>query len=139
MAGSISGSRFLLALGSLSGAAPLPRVFRNSQGIDTFARRARVELVLADGSVREFAIDRNFGAAFDGPVVRMAAYAHAAMYAGLPGTDPDHGLLRFGFCRRGPAARALGVEEEVVRVRVVNQSALANDEPLGEAFLVCAP
>jgi hypothetical protein len=139
MAGTLVGSRFLLALGSLSGASPLPRVFSHQQGIETFARRARIEVRTRDGATHAIAVDRGFGRAVAGPTVRGAEYAHAALYAGLPGSARRERVLERAFCAPGEVARELGVEAPVASLRVHGWSALANDEPPVTVEIRCEP
>jgi hypothetical protein len=135
--GSLLGAPLLLALGSLSGVAPLPRVFSRQQGIETYARRATVELHTVDGRTHPIQIDRSFGRRVPGPAVRVVAYAQAALFAGLDASARRDALLERAFCDPGDVARSLGIDVPVTRLRVVNWSALANDEPLGGVELVC--
>jgi hypothetical protein len=85
------------------------------------------------------AVDRSFGRRIQGPTVRLAAYAHAALYAGLPGSERRAVLLRRAFCEPGQVARELGIEGPVADVRVRSWSALAADEPTGQLEVVCRP
>lgn len=139
IAGSLAGSPFLIALGVLSGAAPLPRVFGQQQGIETFARRARLEIETASGDTIELPVDRAFGGRLRGPTVRVAAYGHAALFAGLPGSEARRAVLGFGLCEPGVLVRELGLPGPVTSVRVWSWSELAEDEPLGELEIDCRP
>lgn len=134
------GSRFLIALGMLSGVAPLPRVFSHQQGVETFARRAQLEIRTVGGETVELPVDREFGRRVRGPTTRMAAYGHAALFASLPGSDEARrALLAFGLCEPGALVRELGLPGPVESLRVRSWSALANDEPLGELEVACRP
>jgi hypothetical protein len=137
--GSVTGSRALLAAGAWTGAAPLPRVFSRQQGIETYARRAAIEVELADGRVERIDVDHAFGRRIDGPVVRGAAYAHAALYAGLDGSARRGALLERAFCAPGDVARELGIEGPVLTVTVRNWSALGSQERMGGAEITCPP
>ena len=139
IAGSALGSPFLIGVGQLTGVAPLPRVFSQRGGIDSFARRAVVEVWTADGGRREIAVDRRFGRDLDGPVVRRAAYAHGALLAGLSPSPKPAALLERAFCAPADVASELGVTAPVERLRVRNWSALANDEPYGTLEVRCRP
>lgn len=72
-------------------------------------------------------------------MVRVAAFAHAALYAGLRAPDRDAALLRHAFCRPGRVTRELGLEGPVTGLRVRNWSALANDEGLAGIEVSCRP
>jgi hypothetical protein len=123
----------------LSGVAPLPRVFSHQQGVETFARRARMEIETRAGETLAVPVDRAFGRRVGGPTARMATYGHAALFAGLPGSGTREKVLAFGLCEPGALARELGVPGPVAVVRVRSWSALANDEPPGELEVACPP
>lgn len=137
IAGSWVSSPLLIGLGQLTGVAPLPRVFSQRAGVDSFARRAVVEVWTAEGERSEIAVDRGFGRDIDGPVVRSAAYAHAALFAGLTPSPKPSALLERAFCAPGDIARELGIAAPIRRLRVRNWSVLANDEPYGTLEVRC--
>lgn len=137
IAGSLFGSPFLIGIGQLTGIAPLPRVFSQRGNIDSVARRAVVEIRTADGGVHEIEVGRRFGRRIEGPVVRAAAYAHAALFAGLSPSPKPRALIERAFCTPGDVARELGIAALPQRIRVRNRSVLANDEPYGVLEIRC--
>ena len=74
-----------------------------------------------------------------GPTVRMATYAHAALFAGLPGSETRRAVLGFGLCEPGALARELDLPGPVASFRARSWSSLANQEPPGELEIACPP
>lgn len=134
IAGVALGSEALRGVGALSVAAPLPFVFTQFRGYETFATSYDFEVDTADGARVAGPITPALSAALGGPYNRRNPYGAALSYG--PALDRPNerrlvdAVLRHGLCDAGPFARALGLASPVLRadIHVHGQTAIARTE-----------
>jgi len=134
IAGVAMGSEALRGIGALSVAAPLPLVFTQFRGFETFATTFDFEVDTADGARVSGPITPALSAALGGPYNRRNPYGAVLSYG--PALDRPNerrlvdAVLRYGLCHGGPFARALGLSSPVLRghLRVHGQTAAAQTE-----------
>jgi hypothetical protein len=122
MVGFAVGSKSLRGVGAMTAASPLPLVFSQFRGLETFAARFSAELERTDGSTRRFEITPAMYAELDGPYNRRNAYG-AVIAFGPVLTEPNEramvtSVLRHGLCDLGPLAVRFGETVPALRVRV---------------------
>jgi hypothetical protein len=100
------------------GASPLPLVFSQVRGVETYGRRFAVTLTTASGIRTEVSGDR-LAQALPGPFTRVKLYVDQLAFADLSREPRRQSFLRQAACAGGPVARVLGVADPVaVRLRL---------------------
>lgn len=117
MLGDAAGARWLKGIGAASVAAPLPKVFSDVAGLETFASDFVLEVETRRGVVRR-EITPALYARFGGPYNRRNVYGAALAYA--PRMPPAlwQQAFCFGLAPTGPLRRELGVPRDAIAVRV---------------------
>jgi hypothetical protein len=117
MAADALGLAWLRGIGAASVAAPLPKVFSDVAGLETFASRFELEVVTAAG-VRRREITPELYARLAGPYNRRNVYGAALSYA--PRLPPAlwQQVFCYGFAPAGPLRRELGLPADAFAVRV---------------------
>jgi hypothetical protein len=128
MLGYVTGSRLLRGVGAASAVSPLPKVFSDVDGLETFASEFTVRYRDARGTLRETRITPELYGRLAGPYNRRNVYGAALSYAprlprplwesvychGLGPQGPLRSELRFG-----PDAREFSV---TIRTRTRGRS-----------------
>jgi hypothetical protein len=118
MAGYISGSVVLRGLGAATTASPLPKVFSDVDGLETFASEFTLRYRKPDRTLVELAITPEVYGHLGGPYNRRNVYGAALSYAPrLPGElwEP---VFCYGLAPHGPLRAELGLGSEVTDVSV---------------------
>ena len=111
--GFITGIAWLRGLGLASTASPLPLVFTQFRGIETFAQEYRLEVVTQDGQHFNAPFTPALYAKLTGPYKRRNVYGAVISYG--PALTEHHekhlvnAVLTCGFCNNGPLATAFAV------------------------------
>jgi hypothetical protein len=117
MTGDLLGLRWLRGLGAATVASPLPKVFSDVAGLETFASRFELEVVTPRGTSRRD-IDPALYARLGGPYNRRNVYGAALSYAPRLPTKLWEQVFCYGFAPAGPLRRELGVAVDATAVRV---------------------
>ena len=117
MAGDALGLDWLRGIGAVSVAAPLPRVFSDVRGLETFASRFELEVETASGVERR-EIDPELYSRLGGPYNRRNVYGAALSYAPRLPQRLWRQVFCYGFASGGPLRRELGVPDDARAVRV---------------------
>jgi hypothetical protein len=123
MAGDALGIDWLRGIGAATVASPLPKVFSDVRGLETFASRFELEVETAAGVERR-EIDPELYARLAGPYNRRNVYGAALSYAPrLPPPLWRH-VFCYGFAPDGPLRRELRVpaDARAVRVRIATRT-----------------
>jgi hypothetical protein len=117
MAGDALGLPWLRGIGAASVAAPLPKVFSDVRGLETFASRFDLEVTTPAGAHRR-EITPEVYARLAGPYNRRNVYGAALSYA--PRLPPElwRQVFCYGFAPDGPLRGELGVPADATAVRV---------------------
>ncbi len=127
--GFVSGVQIVRGLGLATVASPLPLVFTQFRGIETFAARFEMDLKLASGTHVRAEITPTLYAKLDGPYNRRNAYGAVIAYG--PGFTEErekkilHSVLSYGFCSGGPLSDRFGVSERVSQATILVHSRTA--------------
>lgn len=120
MAGDLSGSRELRALGLAAHASPAPRVFTSQAGFETFSSRFFVDWTDIAGRQHSLEVTPRSYRGVRGPYNRRNAYGAALSYAPVlessERTRPMlRSVMRHAFCGPAPLLRELRIVPEEVR------------------------
>ncbi len=108
----------LSALGEQFGASPLPLVFSQVHGVETYSRRVSIRLVFVDGRQELIADGKDFRRRLHGPFSRAKLYVDPIAFADLSSGRRRGETIANTFCKSGPLARELGLQGEVAVVHV---------------------
>lgn len=115
--------------------SPLPLVFNRSQGIETYARRARLLVTTTSGRTIEFegpAVVR----ALEGPFTRRKVFVELLLYWDTWGQAAL--WLKRAFCLTPSLATELGIEEPIESVTVQTTSELVLGTRPRQLIVGCA-
>lgn len=116
MVGYAVGSRALRGIGAASVASPLPIVFSDVRGLETFASEFVLDVTESGGRVQRFPVTPSLYERFGGPYNRRNVYGAAISYGPVLPAPLWQSVLRYAFCTTptsGPLARDLGLAEGV--------------------------
>ncbi len=102
MAGDTLGLRWLKGLGLATGIAPLPKVFSDVDGHETFAARFTLLETGTDGETRRREITPELYGRLAGPYNRRNVYGAALSYAPRLPEEVWRPVFCFGLARSGP-------------------------------------
>jgi hypothetical protein len=120
--GFITGISWLRGLGIASTASPLPLVFTQFRGVETFAQDYRLEILTRNGEHIDVPITPALYSKLSGPYKRRNVYGAVISYG--PALTERHEkhlvntVLTYGFCNNGPLATEFGVAAPVHEARV---------------------
>jgi hypothetical protein len=132
----LSGAQFLGPIAAATSASPLPLVFDRIAGVETTARRFRVEIETDSGRRILLPGDSTLAARIRGPFARQKVYVETLAYGDLADPVARDRVLWHAFCR-GALLGELGVDEPVLRLQVETWSALAPGEPHERSEFAC--
>jgi hypothetical protein len=112
------GSRAVRGLGAASVASPLPIVFSDVRGLETFASDFVLEVTTKAG-VRRFEVTPSLYERFGGPYNRRNVYGAAISYGPILPAPLWQSVLRYAFCAPGTLAHDLGVGDGVEAAEVL--------------------
>lgn len=117
MAGDALGLRWLRGIGAATVAAPLPKVFSDVAGLETFASDFVLEAETPRGTLR-VPITPGLYARVEGPYNRRNVYGAALSYAPRLPEELWRPVYCYGLAPGGPLRRELGLPEDAADVRV---------------------
>lgn len=117
LSGLLLGSQVLRGLGAASGASPLPKVFSDVRGLETFAATFTLEYELS-GETHRKTISPEYYAGLRGPYNRRNVYAAALSYGPILPDTISTAVFCYGLAPGGPFHSELGVPDEASNVRV---------------------
>jgi len=115
MLSDLAGLAPVAAVAAASGAAPAPKVFTSSQGLETFSSRFFVEWDTRDGATQSVELTPERYARLAGPYNRRNVYGAALAYGPVLASDPRtrpllDDVLRSAACAEAPLLAELGIE-----------------------------
>ena len=117
MTGFVTGSRIVRGLGAATAASPLPKVFSDVRGHETFAADFAI-LYEANGAMVRVPITPELYARLRGPYNRRNVYGAALSYGPRLPRDLWESVFRYGFQPGGPFQKELGIPRDARNVRV---------------------
>lgn len=118
MAGYLTGSRALRGLGAATVASPLPIVFSDVKGLETFASEFTLKVSRVAQISEHIPVTPELYAKFGGPYNRRNVYGAAISYGPRLPEPLWRSVLGYGFCANGPLAKGLGLGEGLREVTV---------------------
>ena len=103
----------LRALGAASVIAPLPKVFTDVDGVETFASRFVLEYTGPNGESDQLEITPEVYGMIRGPYTRRNVYGAALSYGPTPNFPGPlfNAVFEYGLIEPGPLRREMGIEE----------------------------
>ena len=113
MAGFVLDLRAVRAIGAASVIAPLPKVFADVDGVETFASRFVLEYTRPDGKNERLEITPKVYGMIDGPYNRRNVYGAALSYGPTPRFPRAlfDAVFEYGLIQPGPLRREMGIQE----------------------------
>jgi hypothetical protein len=118
MTGYISGSVVLRGLGAATAASPLPKVFSDVDGLETFASEFTLRYRKPDRAGVEMAITPELYGRVGGPYNRRNVYGAALSYAPRLPRELWEPVFCHGLAPDGPLRAELGLGSEVTDISV---------------------
>ena len=113
MAGFVLNLRAVRAIGAVSVIAPLPKVFTDVDGVETFASRFVLEYTRPDGEIEQLEITPEVYGMIGGPYNRRNVYGAALSYGPTPRFPRPlfNAVFEYGLIEPGPLGREMGIQE----------------------------
>jgi hypothetical protein len=118
MAGYISGSAALRGIGAATAASPLPKVFSDVDGLETFASEFTLRYRDTNGAVTETLITPALYGRLGGPYNRRNVYGAALSYAPRLPAPLWEAVYCYGLAPQGPLRTELGLGPEATDISV---------------------
>ena len=112
MVGYVTGSRTLRGLGAASAISPLPKVFSDVDGLETFASEFTIGYRRADGGRDSVRITPEIYGRLGGPYNRRNVYGAALSYAPRLPESLWTSVYCYGMAADGPLRRELGFRRD---------------------------
>lgn len=122
MAGFVTGVKWMRGLAAVTAASPLPKVFSDVDGLETFASVFTLEGERLTGEAWRLSLTPEVYRAFRGPYNRRNVYGAALAYAPRLPASLWEAVCCYGLREGGPVRRELGVPDDVRRLSVVIQT-----------------
>ncbi|MCD6051632.1 MAG: hypothetical protein K0Q55_3041 [Verrucomicrobia bacterium] len=121
MLGDLTQQRWLKGLGAVSMAAPFPKVFCETEGVEGFAADFWVQFVSA-GKAEEWPLTPELYGKLTGPYNRRNVYGAALAGAPFLPEEMVQEVARHAFAPDGPLRKDLGLPDEAENIRVIIRS-----------------
>lgn len=125
MIGYVTGSRVLRGVGAASAMSPLPKVFSDVDGLETFASEFTLSYRRADGVRDSLRITPEIYGRLGGPYNRRNVYGAALSYAPRLPEPLWMAVYCYGMARDGPLRRELGFRPDdtdfSIRIRTLSR------------------
>jgi hypothetical protein len=118
MTGYLTGSATLRGLGAATAASPLPKVFSDVDGLETFASEFTFRYRSADGTMTETAISPELYGRLSGPYNRRNVYGAALSYAPRLPRELWEPVYCYGLAPTGPLRSELGIGPDATNISV---------------------
>jgi hypothetical protein len=118
MTGYLTGSITLRGIGAATAASPLPKVFSDVNGLETFASEFTLRYRKPDGTLIEMAITPELYGRMAGPYNRRNVYGAALSYAPRLPRELWEPVFCYGLAPDGPLRREFGLGPEVTDISV---------------------
>lgn len=118
MAGYITGSVVLRGVGAATAASPLPKVFSDVDGLETFASEFTLRYRDASGRVTETPVTPELYGRLGGPYNRRNVYGAALSYAPRLPVPLWESVYCYGLAPEGPLRTKLGLGAEATDISV---------------------
>ena len=118
MVGYLTGSRALRGVGAASAMSPLPKVFSDVDGLETFASEFTLRYRLADGAPAALRITPEVYSRLGGPYNRRNVYGAALSYAPRLPEPLWTAVYCYGLAPDGPLRRELGIPADADRFSI---------------------
>ena len=118
MAGYMTGSAALRGVGAATAASPLPKVFSDVDGLETFASEFTLRYRSADGTATETAITPELYGRLAGPYNRRNVYGAALSYAPKLPRELWEPVYCYGLASAGPLRTELGLGSDASEISV---------------------
>jgi hypothetical protein len=116
--GYIIQSKTIKGIGAATAASPLPIVFTEVKGVETFASAFILELETSTGEAKKINITPEIYSGLNGPYNRRNVYGAAFAYGPVLPDEIWRSVLEYGFCKGGTLARELGLNNDPLSVKV---------------------
>jgi hypothetical protein len=116
MVGFLAGSTALRGIGVATAASPLPKVFSDVDGLETFASQFVLSYRRPDGTRSETIITPELYARLSGPYNRRNVYGAALSYAPRLPRDLWEPVFCYGLSGDGPLRTELGISREATQI-----------------------
>lgn len=112
MVGYVAGSDVLRGLGAATTMAPMPKVFSDVNGLETFASEFTLGYWEPNGTEHSLTITPELYAQLDGPYNRRNVYGAALSYAPRMPASLWTPVFCYGLGKQGPLRREIGMRPE---------------------------
>ncbi len=118
-------------IGRLTTASPLPLVFSDFRGLETFSLEFNIRAEAQDGSTSEKLITPELYGQFKGPYNRRNVYGAVLAY-GPKLTEPSEkplvdSVLKYGFCQGGPLIEMFALTSPARKITINTRSKARGD------------
>lgn len=137
MIGYAFGITALRGLGAATTASPLPIVFSDVKGLETFASSFSVALTFNGGSTKTYPITPKEYGQFRGPYNRRNVYGAAISYGPRLPEAIWKSVLRYGFCKPGVLTEEMGFGTGIEKASVLIKTQTANRDDAWELVCEC--
>lgn len=118
MLGYVTGSRLLRGIGAATAVSPLPKVFSDVDGLETFASEFTVRYRDAHGTITERRITPELYGRLAGPYNRRNVYGAALSYAPRLPLPVWESVYCYGLDRDGPLRSEMGLGPDAREISV---------------------
>jgi hypothetical protein len=118
MTGYVTGSMPLRGVGAASAASPLPKVFSDVDGLETFASEFTLRYRRGDGALIETPITPELYGRLAGPYNRRNVYGAALSYAPRLPRALWEPVYCYGLAPQGPLRTELGIGSDATDISV---------------------
>lgn len=98
--GFLLGNKMIRGMGTVSGSSPLPLVFTEIKGVETFASDFYIQYVTAEGKKEEIQITPAMYSKLKGPYNRRNIYGAAISYGPILRKEIWGSVFDYGFCKK---------------------------------------
>lgn len=139
MVGYITGSVVLRGIGAATAASPLPKVFSDVDGLETFASAFTLRYRDAKGALTETPITPELYGRLGGPYNRRNVYGAALSYAPRLPAPLWEAVYCYGLAPQGPLRRELGLDAGATDFSVTIRTRTRGRDGVWTLKPVCKP
>lgn len=139
MAGYLTGNRVLRGVGAATAISPLPKVFSDVDGLETFASEFTIRYRDARGTTIERRITPELYGQLTGPYNRRNVYGAALSYAPRLPRPLWEAVYCYGLGRNGPLRSELGLGTDARDIAVIIKTATRGRSDIWTLESTCTP